>query len=385
MSTRLPLAGAALVAAVLAFAALSGCDSDQGATRELPPRPVKAIKVADTEALTERTFPGRASAAKEVNLSFRVSGPLVGLPVNVGDEVQSGQELARIDPRDFEVKIETIRGKLEQAQATLAVAEREYERALGVQKRGEGLISESELDKRQGARNAAQASVRSLESALTSATDDLGYTHLKAPFDGVVVSTFVENFEDVIAKQPILRLLDPRSIEMTVAVPESLIGYAPHVKDVVVRFDALPETQVKARIKEIGREASQATRTYPVTLVMEQPETGEILPGMAGKAQILSELPDSAKETGLEIPAIALFTETGTDASFVWIIDEASKTLSKRQVQVGMPSRFGVLIRDGIEPGEWLVIAGVHSVKDGQEVRILDQARDQTKDEAASQ
>jgi RND family efflux transporter MFP subunit len=359
---------------LIAVALLNGCSDDSGEPSELPPRPVKAVRVADPTALTERTFPGRASAAKEVNLSFRVSGPLVDLPVNVGDEVKSGQELARIDPRDFEVKIETIRGKLEQAQATLAVAEREYERAEGVHKKGKGLISESELDKRQGARNAAQASVRSLESALTSAKDDLGYTYLKAPFDGVVVSTFVENFEDVIAKQPILRVLDPTSIEMTVAVPESLIGYAPHVTDVVVRFDALPDTQVKARIKEIGREASQATRTYPVTLVMEQPETGEILPGMAGKAQILSELPDSARETGLEIPATALFTETGTDSSFVWIVDEGAMTLSKRQVTVGMPSRFGILIREGIEPGEWLVIAGVHSVKEGQVVRILDEA-----------
>jgi RND family efflux transporter MFP subunit len=371
------MAVSALSVALLTLATLSGCDSEKDATAELPPRPVKAIKVADVEALTERTLPGRASASQEVNLSFRVSGPLVSLPVKVGDEVKAGDELARIDPQDFEVKIETIRGKMEQAKATLAVAEREYDRALGVKERGEGLISESELDKRLGARDAARANLRSLESALTSAENDLGYTYLKAPFDGVVVSTYVDNFEDVIMKQPVLRLLDPSSIEMSVSVPESLIGYAPFVQDVIVRFDALPDVEIKAQIKEIGREASQATRTYPVTLVMEQPEDGEILPGMAGRAQILSKLPDSARETGIEIPAAAIFTETGSDASFVWVIDEDSKSLSKRQVEVGMPSRFGVLIRDGVDPGEWLVTAGVHSVKDGQVVRVLDEAAGQ--------
>lgn len=374
MRYRCLVAIATMVVSVAALATLSGCGNDQDASRELPPRPVKAIKVADTDALTERTFPGRASAAQEVNLSFRVSGPLVSLPVNVGDEVKLGDEMARIDPRDFEVRIETIRGKMEQAKATLAVAEREYERALGVKKRGKGLISESELDKRLGARDAARANLRSLESALTSAKNDLGYTFLKAPFDGVVVATYVDNFEDVVAKQPVVRLLDPSNIEMSISIPESLIGYAPYVQGVIVRFDALDKIEVKARIKEIGREASQATRTYPVTLVMEQPENGDILPGMAGRAQILSQLPQSAPETGIEIPAPALFTETGSDTSFVWIIDEQSKSLSKREVEVGMPSRFGVLIRDGIAPGEWLVVAGVHSVKDGQVVRILDEA-----------
>jgi RND family efflux transporter MFP subunit len=335
------------------------------------------VRVADPSALTERVFPGRASAAQEVNLSFRVSGPLVSFPVNVGDEVKADDELARIDPRDFEVKIETLSRKVEQAKATLTVAEREYQRAIEIQKRDKQLISGSEIDKRLGTRDAAKANFASLEAALMSALDDLGYSHLKAPFAGVVVATYVENFEDVLAKQPVLRLLDPSSIKMVVSVPESLIGYAPHVEDVIVRFDALPGLEVKAQINEIGREATQATRTYPVTLIMEQPENGEILPGMAGKAQIRSKLPETARETGIEIPTSALFAETGTDASFVWIIDESAKTLSKREVEVGMPSRFGVLVRGGIEPGEWLVTAGVHSVQEGQAVRILDATKDE--------
>jgi RND family efflux transporter MFP subunit len=380
MNRKITLLGILVPVALVAAALSAGCGDESEGQAELPPRPVKAVRVADPSALTERVFPGRASAAQEVNLSFRVSGPLVSFPVSVGDEVKAGSELARIDPRDFEVKIETISSKLEQAKASLTVAEREYQRAIEVQKRDKGLISASEVDKRLGARDAARANVSSLKSALDSAEDDLGYTHLKAPFDGVVVATYVENFEDVLAKQPVLRLLDPSSIKMVVSVPESLIGYAPHVEEVVVRFDALPGLEVAAQIDEIGREATQATRTYPVTLIMEQPENAEILPGMAGKAQIRSKLPETARETGIEIPASALFTETGTDASFVWIIDEAAKTLSRREVEVGMPSRFGVLVRGGIEPGEWLVTAGVHSVGEGQKVRILDA----TKGEAAT-
>jgi len=156
-------------ASFLALGLLAGCGQETAPESDAPPRLVKALRIADASALTERTFPGRASATREVNLSFRVSGPLIGLPVKVGDEVKTGDELARIDPRDFEVKIQTIRGKLEQAKATRTVAEREYERAIEIQKKDKGLISRSEVDKRLGARDASRANVNSLESALTSA------------------------------------------------------------------------------------------------------------------------------------------------------------------------------------------------------------------------
>ena len=377
MITRFRLYKSWAPASLLALGLLAGCDQKTAPESDLPPRLVKALRIADASALTERTFPGRASATREVNLSFRVSGPLIGLPVNVGDEVKTGDELARIDPRDFEVKIETIRGKLEQAKATRTVTEREYERAIEIQKKDKGLISGSEVDKRRGARDAVRANVSSLESALTSAQDDLGYTHLKAPFDGVVVATYVDNFEDVLPKRPVLRLLDPSSIEMVVSIPDSLIGYAPYVESVSIRFDALPDTEIKAEIKEIGREASQATRTYPVTLVMGQPENGEILPGMAGQASILSRPPEESKLVGIEIPATALFPGDDPNKNFVWIVDEATNTLARREVQIGKLSRFGVLIREGLKPGEWIVVKGVNSVKEGQEVRILDVAREE--------
>jgi len=377
MTSRFGLCKRWAPASLLALGLLAGCGQETAPESDLPPRLVKALRIGDASALTERTFPGRASATREVNLSFRVSGPLIGLPVKVGDEVKTGDELARIDPRDFEVKIETIRGKLEQAKATHRVAEREYERAIEIQKKDKGLISRSEVDKRLGARDAARANVKSLESALTSAQDDLGYSHLKAPFDGVVVATYVDNFEDVLPKRPVLRLLDPSSIEMVVSVPDSLIGYAPYVEGVSVRFDALPDTEIKAEIKEIGREASQATRTYPVTLVMGQPENGEILPGMAGQASVVSRPPEDSALVGIEIPATALFPGDDPNENFVWIVDEATKTLSRREVQIGKLSRFGVLIREGLKPGEWIVVKGVNSVKEGQAVRILDVAREE--------
>jgi RND family efflux transporter MFP subunit len=364
-----------IILVLLGGVGISGCDKTPEQSEPVP-KLVKAIRVADPGAMTKRIFPGRASAAREVNLSFRVAGPVVEKPVKIGDVVKEGDILARIDPRDYEVQIETVGGQLERARAQLRVAELEYQRALDVSKKGQGLISQSEVDTREGARDAARASVASLESTLTTAKDNLAYTVLKAPFDGVVVSTFVDSFEDVLAKQPVVRLLDPERVEMTLSVPESLIGYARFVDRIAVQFDALPGVEVEATIKEVGREASVATRTYPVTIEMTQPDQGEILPGMAGKAKVISKLPDSARETGIEIPLTALFTLTGSDSSYVWVIDEASMSLKRQEVQPGMMSRYGVLIREGIAPGDWVVTAGVHSLEEGRKVRVLDEANE---------
>ena len=79
---------------------ISACEKQETPV-EAPVRPVKVVKVGDTEELFERQFPGRSSATQEVDLSFRVSGPLITRPVDVGDEVKKGQILARIDPRDL--------------------------------------------------------------------------------------------------------------------------------------------------------------------------------------------------------------------------------------------------------------------------------------------
>ncbi|UCC29631.1 MAG: efflux RND transporter periplasmic adaptor subunit [Phycisphaerales bacterium] len=361
---------------VLALATLGLGACKQEPEQPRPPRRVFAIRVADTSGLTERAFPGRAKAAQEVNLSFRVSGPLIAFPVDVGAVFKKGAVVARIDPQDYETALRTLQGQLEREQARAKRAAQDLERDLNIREDDPGAISQAAIDRSQQAADSAKASVRSIEASVQHAEDRLGYTSLRAPFDGVVVETYVENFETVVAKQPILRLLDPSTIEFVINVPESLIGYTPYVETINVAFDALAGIQVPATIKEIGKEATQATRTYPVTLAMQQPAGGEILPGMAGQANVSGHLPEEAREAGTEIPATAVFERKGDGDSYVWVIDEAAKTLSRRVVDVGQLSRFGLLIKSGLAPGEWIVTKGVHSLEDGEQVRIIDASKE---------
>ena len=107
-----------MVLAALVLPVLIGCGAAVEQTEVV--RPVRAMKIGDFAAMTGRSFPGRASATQEVDLAFRVSGPLVARDVLVGDDLEVDDVIAQIDPRDFRVALESAESNLQRAEANLA-------------------------------------------------------------------------------------------------------------------------------------------------------------------------------------------------------------------------------------------------------------------------
>ena len=104
-----------------------------GCTKEPPPKPptlVKAMQVSGADDLSQTVFPGRASAGQEANLSFRVAGPLVEFPINVGDKVSMGDLIARIDPNDYQVTLNNAQAQLQSIGAAYTAAENDYQRVM---------------------------------------------------------------------------------------------------------------------------------------------------------------------------------------------------------------------------------------------------------------
>ena len=362
--TRLSkLPGALLLATLVSLAA---CEEPPP---PVPPKPVKALRIIAPDSLAEGSFPGLAAATQEVNLSFRVTGPLVELPIKVGDTVKAGTMVARIDPNDFQVALRNAQSVQAAADAAARRAAADYQRLLNAQQEDPGATSQRAVDRALAARDETRAAASAAAATVQIAQDRLSYTRLIAPFSGTVVETYVENFETVIALKPIVRLIDNSDIEMTLAIPENLIGYADYVTDISVTYDALPGIEVPAVISEIGTEATQATRTYPLTIVMAQPEQSKILPGMAGQARIRAQLPESASG-GVHVPPTALFADTSTEQSFVWIIE--NDKVSRREVQTGDLTTTGVLVTGGLKADELIVATGVSALSDGQDVTIID-------------
>ncbi|MEM7022136.1 MAG: efflux RND transporter periplasmic adaptor subunit [Pseudomonadota bacterium] len=338
---------------------LAGCEQQVAEQPEIV-RPVRAIQIGAADAVNSRWFPGRAQATQEADLAFEVAGRVIERPIDVGDQVETGQTLIALDPRDFQNDLDAAEGEQERAQA---------QRDRVQQAAQTGAVSQQDLTDAEADLRIAQSEVRIRKKALED-------TKLAAPFDGVIAAIFVENFENIQAKENVLRMLDTSKIEMIVDIPESGIVLAPYVEDVRVRFDVFPDREFPAAIKEIGSEASRDTRTFPVTVIMDQPDDAQILPGMAGQATGTVNLPDDIVEQGFEVPLDALFTEPD-GGTYVWVVDPATGVLSRREVEKGPIAPIGVVVT-GLELGEWVLTAGVNSVTDGQQVRLLDQAPPQS-------
>jgi RND family efflux transporter MFP subunit len=353
---------------ILCAAFLFGCD-DAPAPEKLVVRPVVALKVNDNTVLQQRAFVGRAKASRELELAFNVAGPLIEFGRKVGDQVAKGDLLGRIDPDIFAAEVARAKAALQRAEATEKNATLQRKRQEALLKRG--TIAAARLDRFIAAADRAIADIATMKAALSRAQLDLSYSYLRAPFDGIVVQTYVNNFENIRAKQPVIRIVGSSRLEMVVDIPENLISLVDRSAEVHVVFDQFPDHKISAKISEVGTEASETTRTFPVTLTMEQQQEFKILPGMVGRARGRTKSSDALRSGTLEIPNTATFTLGSDGATFVWTIDDESKIVSKREVKTGLLTDTGVQILHGLKSGEWIAVAGVHFLKDGQQVRIM--------------
>ncbi len=363
-----------LLLIVVSTLMIQGCDKEPVEEKQVI-RPIRAMQVADVTQFRQRQFPGIAKATQEVDLAFRVSGPLTEFPVNVGDLVSKNDVVARIDPRDYQVQVNNARGQLDRAKAKVKRAEADYNREMKILSEDAGATSMAAVERKEAFKDQARAEVSSVQATVASTRDRLSYTYLRAPFDGIVVSTYVENFEDVQAKKPIVRIVDDSKIEMIINIPESLISFASQATNIEVVFDPFPTVKIPAEIKEVGTEASKSTRTYPITLIMDQPSDIKILPGMAGKATGESSSTEDAQiATGIQVPLTAIFSPDDIEKTYVWIIDKESKQVTRREVTTGSLKDSGIIVTQGISTGEWIAIAGVHYLREGMDVKILEES-----------
>ncbi|WP_170783397.1 efflux RND transporter periplasmic adaptor subunit [Ruegeria lacuscaerulensis] len=353
----------------LTLLALAACREEEVSKTELPPRPVLSIVVADVESVRQATYPGRAQAVREVNIAFEVPGKILARPSDVGTTVKQGDVLAALDSDPYVARVHALEGQRAALVATLENAKTELTRR--EQLAQNDFVAQARVDDQIALVRATEFNIDAVEGQLDEARLNLGYTTLEAPFDGAVSNTYAERFQNVTAGQPVLRLLDTSRIEMEIAVPESLINLEEYVEAIEVEYASLPGVKIEAQIARVGNEASESTRTYPVTIVMEQPEGAEIQPGMAGRATALVRLPEDYAQTGIQVPASAVFspnTSSG-DEAFVWVIDPETSTVSATPVTVTSFADRGLLVT-GLEPGARIATAGVNTLQEGQEVLL---------------
>lgn len=386
-------------------------------------RPIKMMSVASTRDAMQRRFPGRVRASMRVELAFRVQGLLIELPVEEGQEVKEGDLIARVDPRDYDANYRTILGGLANAKATLKamrqarpedirrltanvktaeaavkLATAEYDRIMRIKKADPGAVSQGMIDKavekkersepllnkakeelrigKIGARpediQAKEAEIRSLKAQVDFAKLQLDYTTLKAPFSGVVSRRYVDNFQEVRAKQQIVSLDDISSVEILVDVPEIIMANirGDGVGDVVAEFAAAPGKQYPMTIKEYATRADPKTQTYQVVFRMPQPDDINILPGMTATVTGSPRQREQTKEIFV-VPAIAVVGDAAGNP-FVWIVDKETMKVSQRPVKTGdLTGTDSIRIPEGLKSGELVAVSGVSRLREGMQVSDL--------------
>jgi RND family efflux transporter MFP subunit len=344
---------------------LSACggEPEQAATGPQS-RPVKTLVIAGTGGGGIRQFPARIDAAQKAELAFRVAGTVTELLVKEGDEVQAGQTVAKLDPKDLEIVVND-------RQATFDNASKNYERARQLVEKGH--ISKMDFDR-------LEAEFKTTRAALDAARQELSYAVLTAPFTGVVARRQVEQFEEVQAKQPVLTLQDLAALEVKLDVPEALLRGLRSAGEsreerrsnikVFASFEGLAGQRFPLQFKEIATKADAQTQTFEATYTMAQTDGATILPGMTATVTVDLSRYSGDGAASYQVPATAVVGDYRLDPQ-VWVVDEQTMTVHPRPVRVGTLSGGLIRVTEGLEPGLRILVAGAAFAAEGMPVTLL--------------
>jgi multidrug efflux system membrane fusion protein len=330
-------------------------------------RPVRTALVEKSGGTRTRNFSGVARAGLETQLSFRVTGTIDRLDVRVGEAVEAGQLLARLETKDFEIAVQQTEADLAQARANARNAESNLDRIRGLWENKNA--SENDLDSARAGAESERAQVESFQNVLERARRQLGYTRLIAPVDGAIAQVPVEVNENVSQGQMVVRLTSGSRPEIEVAMPGVLIAQVHEGDGVRVRFDALPGQVFDAVITEVGVASVRTATTFPVTARLVLDNAG-IRSGMA--AQVAFSFSSAEQEGAIFLPAVAVGEDR--DGRFVFVLEDSGDAgvgvVHRRAVKIEADfTPDGIHVVSGVREGESVVTAGVRRLLDGQRVK----------------
>jgi RND family efflux transporter MFP subunit len=347
--------------ALAAAALLAGCQAEATAPTRQPERPVQVQRVSFDNGSTAREFVGVVRARYETDLGFRVAGKIVTRVVNVGDRVQAGDVVARLDPADLKLQVQSAEAELAAATSNLAQASSDYERYSTLKARG--YASVADFDRKKAANDEAEGRLERARRSLDLARNQLAYADLTADADGVITATLAEPGQVVAIGQGVARLAHRGEKEAVVALPETQLGDARNAK-ATVRLWADRDRSFAARLRELSPQADAATRTYAARFtIVDADDT--VAFGMTATVR-LTQAADS-KVARLPLSAIL---NRGSGPS-VYVVD-ASGALLLRPVTVAAFTEDAALVTDGVGEQEKVVTLGVQKLEAGLRVRAIE-------------
>jgi len=351
--------------AALAVVAASACRRDPA-----PPRPTVPVTVA---AVERRSVPqeisaiGAVSPIQTVAVRAQVSGTLVKVAFQEGDEVQQGQLLFQIDPRPFQAALDQARANLARDHAQLVNARQEVARYQQLVQND--LATQEQFDQFKANADAAEAAVTADSAAVQSARLNLEYTTIRAQIAGRTGSLLLRegNLVPVNGATPLVVVNQIRPIAVTFAVPEKYL-------DDIQRFSALSHLAVEIRASDDTTAVQRGTLTFINNQV--DTTTGTIqLKGTFANADrklwpgefVAVRLVLTVERNVLTVPSNAVMT--GQNGTYVYLVNP-DRSVRTQDVTVGRSAGDFVVILKGLTDGQQVVTDGQLRLVPGAKVEI---------------
>lgn len=329
---------------------------------EKPPEIIRPVLSVMIEPRTIQTFgfAGSVEPQFSADLAFRLLGRVVSRDVKVGDIVSKGTTIATLDPTALELTVQAAKAELSNAEAQFANAAASEERQR--QLLAAANTSQAVFDAAQQARKAAEANVERAKASLAKSQEQLGYARLFSDFDGVVTAVGAEVGQTVSPGQTVVTVARSDLREAVVDIPDQLTGDLAAGTPFQVILQSLPTIQTEAKLREIAPQAEGSTRTRRVRLALTDPPQAFRLGSTVTATRMTKVAPT------IELPLSALLQKNGSDR--VWIFDPQTSSVSTREIRIASKTGGIFTVTEGLEAGMRVVTAGVHSLTEGQKVKL---------------
>lgn len=361
--TKFPMKLTSAVTAALILTALAtalvGCSSERE-TVNAAPEIVSNVSVISAQAATVPDMVeavGTIRAAETSQLAAQMMGNIVEVRVREGDRVLRGQVLAVIDDAQPRAALDRATAADLAAQQEIAASQSDFTLADSTFKRYQTLyekksVSPQEFDEvkaryqaAQARREMAGAEQAQAKAALQQARTSLAYTHIVAPFDGLVTEKKADVGTLASPGTPIFTIEDLRRYRLEAMVNETDLHYVHQGQQLSVSVDALGDRQLKGKVVEIVPAADAASRSFLVKV--EMPSDPALRSGLFGRVQFAR-----GERTVLLIPHDSVI-ERG-QLQGIYVLDQ-NQIAALRYITLGKPSAGQVEVLAGLQAGEMLV------------------------------
>lgn len=334
-----------------------------------PPTAVEDVPLVRTVVIGAANTPqsyfyaGEVRGRYESQLAFQVTGKISKRNVELGQAVKAGDMLMQLDARDLQQTVHSTSAQVYSAEAQLKLAESNLHRYR--QLYGENAISRAQLDQFETAYEVARAGVEQAAAQYAQGANQLNYSLLYADQAGVVAAIAAEAGQVVSAGQTVITIVQDEEREIEISVPENRLEELRNAQQLTATFWALPQVTAEGRVREIAPMADAVTRTYKVRISLINPPP-QIKLGMTARVSLAGA--GGSDQAVIMVPLAAIYQTN--DTPHVWVITDHVAAL--RPVQVGSFGNTQVQIVAGLNSGETIVTAGVHKLRAGQTVRVME-------------